>query len=145
MAEHDPYAKDLARWMPRLIAAWRKARNTGRAAPGPADRLTPQEVKEVASGVRQLSLGLTRDRELAGAKYMDDPKLLGAYLLFYWPVSYAQGRQLLGELPQRPRTVLDLGSGPAPLAFAAQDAGAAEVTAADRSRPALELARALAA
>ena len=145
MAEHDPYAKDLSGWMPRLIATWRKARNKGRPAAGPADRLTPQEVKEVAAGVRQLSLGLTRERELAGAKYMDDPKLLGAYLLFYWPVSYAQGRQVLAELPQRPRTVLDLGSGPAPLAFAAQDAGAAEVTAADRSRPALELARALAA
>ena len=76
---------------------------------------------------------------------MDDPRLLGAYLLFYWPLSYAQGRQVLGELHARPRTVLDLGSGPGPLAFAALDAGAAEVTAADRSRPALALARELAA
>ncbi|MEN9799451.1 MAG: hypothetical protein RL653_3147 [Pseudomonadota bacterium] len=145
MAENDPYARDLARWMPRLIATWRKARNKGRPAPGPEDRLLPQEVKEVAAGIRHLSLGLTRERELAGAKYMDDPKLLGAYLLFYWPVSYAQGRQVFGELQRKPRRVLDLGSGPGPLAFAAQDAGAAEVTAADRSRPALELARALAA
>ncbi len=95
--------------------------------------------------MRRLSLGLTRERELAGARYMDDPKLLGAYLLFYWPVSYAQARQVLGELPNRPRTVLDLGSGPGPVAFAAMDAGAAEVTAADRSRPALELALKLAA
>jgi ribosomal protein RSM22 (predicted rRNA methylase) len=76
---------------------------------------------------------------------MDDPKLLGAYLLFYWPVSYAQARQALGELPSRPRHVLDLGSGPGPLAFAALDAGAQEVTAADRSKPALTLARELAA
>jgi ribosomal protein RSM22 (predicted rRNA methylase) len=75
---------------------------------------------------------------------MDDPKLLGAYLLFYWPVSYAQARATLSELGHRPRTVLDLGSGPGPLAFAAVDAGASQVTAADRSRPALELARALA-
>ena len=36
--------------------------------------------------------------------------------------------------------MLDLGSGPGPLAFAAMDAGAAEVTAADRSKPALTLA-----
>ena len=135
------YGKDLERWIPRLIAVWRQARGRG---DGPETRLTPQEIKEVGAGVKQLSLGLTRDRKLAGARYMDDPKLLGAYLLFYWPVSYAQAREALGELPQRPRAVLDLGSGPGPLAFAALDAGAAEVTAADRSKPALALARALA-
>jgi ribosomal protein RSM22 (predicted rRNA methylase) len=75
---------------------------------------------------------------------MDDPKLLGAYLLFYWPVSYAQARSTLSELTTRPRSVLDLGSGPGPLAFAALDAGAATVVAADRSKPALELAKSLA-
>ncbi|HEY0839690.1 MAG TPA: methyltransferase domain-containing protein, partial [Vulgatibacter sp.] len=137
-----PYDRDLEKWIPRLIAVWRQAR---RSQGGPPDRLSPPELKEVAAGVRKLSLGLTRDRELAGARYMDDPKLLGAYLLFYWPVSYAQGRQILGELPNRPRTVLDLGSGPGPLAFAAMDAGAVETTAADRSKPALDLALKLAA
>jgi SAM-dependent methyltransferase len=142
----DAYARDLERWMPRLIAVWRAQRKGGKgAAEGPETRLTPQEVREVAAGVKQLSMGLTRERQLAGARYMDDPRLLGAYLLFYWPVSYAQARQALGELPHRPRSVLDLGSGPGPLAFAAMDAGAAEVTAADRSKPALTLARALAA
>jgi SAM-dependent methyltransferase len=40
--------------------------------------------------------------------------------------------------------VLDLGSGPAPVAFAALDAGAAEVLAADRSTRALAVARTLA-
>ncbi|ADO74430.1 small ribosomal subunit Rsm22 family protein [Stigmatella aurantiaca] len=137
----EAYSRDLERWIPRLIAVWRQARRKG---DGPETRLTPQEVKEVGAGVKQLSLGLTRERQLAGAKYMDDPRLLGAYLLFYWPVSYAQARQALGELPNRPRQVLDLGSGPGPLAFAALDAGAKEVTAADRSKPALALARSLA-
>ena len=137
----DPYGKDLQRWMPRLLATWRRARQR----PGPPDRLDPRELKELGAAVRQLSLGLTRDRALAGERYMDDPRLLGAYLLFYWPVSYAQARQVFGELPSRPRAVLDLGSGPGPLSFAALDAGAAEVTAADRSPAALELARALAA
>jgi ribosomal protein RSM22 (predicted rRNA methylase) len=137
----DAYAQDLARWMPRLLAVWRAARKLPEGPPA----LLPKELKEVAAGVRTLSLGLTRERQLAGARYMDDPRLLGAYLLFYWPVSYAQGRQVLGELPARARRVLDLGSGPGPLAFAALDAGAAEVTAADRSRPALALARELAA
>jgi ribosomal protein RSM22 (predicted rRNA methylase) len=98
----------------------------------------------VAAGVRQLSMGLTRDRALAGARYMDDKKLLGAYLLFYWPTSYAQARHVLGELGKRPGSVLDLGSGPAPMAFAALDAGASSATAADRSASALTLARALA-
>lgn len=135
------YAKDLERWIPRLIAVWRRAR---RRPEGPADRLTPPELKEVAGGVRQLSLGLTRERQLAGARYMDDPRLLGAYLLFYWPVSYAQARQAIGELPRRPREALDLGSGPGPLAFAALDAGAGSVTCADRSKAALALARELA-
>jgi SAM-dependent methyltransferase len=119
----------------------------GRGAPepqGPNDMLTPHELREIAAGVKQLSLGLTRDRALAGAHYMDDPKLLGAYLLFYWPVSYAQARSALLEVGQRPRRVLDLGSGPGPLAFAAADAGGSEVVAADRSRPALDLAKALA-
>jgi SAM-dependent methyltransferase len=137
----DAYSRDLEKWIPRLIAVWRASR---RRADGPEGRLTPQEVKEVAAGVKQLSHGLTRERQLAGARYMDDPKLLGAYLLFYWPVSYAQARQALGELPHRPRQVLDLGSGPGPLAFAALDAGGSEVTAADRSKPALTLARELA-
>lgn len=99
----------------------------------------------MSGGVRQLSLGLTRERSLAGARYMDDPRLLGAYLLFYWPISYGQARQALGELPSRPRAALDLGSGPGPVGFAALDAGAAELTCADRSKAALSLARELAA
>lgn len=136
----DPYARDLDRWMGRLVRVWRRHR---RRPDGP-NALTPQEIKELGAGVRQLSLGLTRERSLAGARYMDDPKLLGAYLLFYWPVSYAQGRQVFGELLNRPRSVLDLGSGPGPLGFAAMDAGAAEVTCADRSGPALSLLRELA-
>lgn len=135
------YAKDLGDWVPRLIAVWRRAR---KLPDGPAHTLLPRELQEVASGVRTLSLGLTRDRMLAGAPYMDDPKLLGAYLLFFWPVSYAQARELFGELPHRPRSCLDLGSGPGPVAFAALDAGASDVTCADRSRAALKLATELA-
>jgi len=127
--------------MPRLVAVWRAARRLPEGPPA----LTPGEVRDVAAGVRTLSHGLTRGRELAGERYLDDPRLLGAYLLFYWPVSYAQGRAVLGELGSRPRRALDLGSGPGPMAFAALDTGASEVIAADRSRPALALARALAA
>ncbi len=137
----DPISRDLAKWMPRLLAVWRKRR---RDEGGPTDRLRSEELREAAAAVRALSKGLTRDRELAGARYMEDRKLLGGYLLFYWPVSYAQARHALNELPSRPRSVLDLGSGPGPLSFACLDAGAGEVVAADRSPAALQLARELA-
>ncbi len=93
----------------------------------------------------RLSKGLTRERELAGARYMDEERLLGAYLLFYWPVSYLQARETISELGGRPRSALDLGGGPGPMAFAALDAGAAEVVIADRSARALAAARSLAA
>src|SRR5262249_50306589 len=134
-ASMDPATQGLAAWMPRLIAAWRRSQRLK----GPPDRLLPPEVMQVARGIRRLSEGLTRARRLVGAHYMDDRELLGAYLLYFWPVSYAQGRMVLAELDAKARTVLDLGSGPGPLALAAFDAGAQEVWAADRSEPALDL------
>jgi ribosomal protein RSM22 (predicted rRNA methylase) len=140
-------AQDLARWIPRLLEIWRGSRRAPprRGPRPPPDRLLPDELREVAAAVARLSRGLTRDRELAGARYMDEDRLLGAYLLFYWPVSYLQARGTISELPGRPRAALDLGSGPGAMAFAALDAGAAEVVAADRSGRALATARRLAA
>jgi SAM-dependent methyltransferase len=136
---------DLRRWIPGLLATWRGLRREVRRGPRPPPgELLPDELREVAAAVQRLSLGLTRDRKLIGARYLDDDRLLGAYLLFYWPVSYLQARGVLSELPRRPRSVLDLGSGPGPVAFAALDAGAAEVVAADRSARALAAARRLA-
>lgn len=137
----DPISKDLNRWISILLAVWRRRR---RYKNGPSDRLLPNELKEVAAGVKILSSGLTGKRELVGKGYMDDPALLGAYLLFYWPVSYAQARYVLGHLPSKPRSVLDLGSGPGPMSFASLDHGASDVTAADRSEQALRLAAELA-
>ncbi|HTP27905.1 MAG TPA: small ribosomal subunit Rsm22 family protein [Anaeromyxobacteraceae bacterium] len=140
-------AADLARWVPRLLAVFRGIRGDGagrRARRPPSDRLSPDELEEVARAVRRLSQGLTRDRALAGERYLDDPRLLGAYLLFYWPTSYLQARSVLSELVTRPLVVLDLGSGPGAVAFAALDAGASEVVAADRSARALAAARSLA-
>jgi ribosomal protein RSM22 (predicted rRNA methylase) len=153
--------------MPRLLAVWRRsaagrpgpqggrgwpprgrrggpAHPAGRERRGPDDALSPDELRSVGAAVERLSRGLTRERELAGARYMDEERLLGAYLLYYWPVSYLQARGVLSELPRRPGRVLDLGSGPGPVAFAALDAGAAEVVAADRSARALAAATALA-
>src|SRR5215469_11577226 len=110
--------------MPRLLRVWRRIR---RSSSGPSDRLTSGELRDVARAVQHLSKGLTRDRSLAGSRYMDDPVLLGGYLLFFWPVSYAQAREVIGELPGPPGSTLDLGGGPGPLAFAALDSGARDV------------------
>lgn len=133
----DEVSASLALWMPRLVGLYRNLRKVA----GPSDTLLPHEVESVARGVRRLSEGLTRKRRLVGVSYMDDPELLSAYLLYFWPVSYAQGRHVLNEIGTRPRAVLDLGSGPGPLALAAFDAGAAEVMAADRSVRAIDLAK----
>lgn len=137
----DPISKDLNIWIPRLIAVWRRMRHK---RGGPPDHLLPHELQEVSSTVRRISAGLTGERSLVGKGYMDDPALLGAYLLFYWPVSYVQARYALGHLPSKPRSVLDLGSGPAPMSFASLDHGAGNITAADRSERVLKLATELA-
>ena len=94
-------------------------------------------------------------RKGAGAGYMDDPDLLGAYLLYYWPVSYLQVSLSLAARPRAeagfaPRRILDLGSGPGPASAAILDAGSAggagrpeEIVLADASRKALDLASSL--
>jgi SAM-dependent methyltransferase len=130
----------LSDWVARLVAAWRRiARRPG------GEALTLDEREELARAIVTLSRGLTRDRALAGARYLDDPSLLGAYLMLWWPVSYAQATSIFGELRGGVRgRVVDLGCGPGPLACAALDAGAAEVIALDRSARAIDALGAIA-
>jgi len=142
-----------------LIDAWR----SGSGRKGPAGRLLPPEIASVGKALLDLQRGLTGDRRLAGKGYMDDPDLLGAYLLYYWPVSYLQVglalENLVPELPAEAR-ILDLGSGPGPASTALADwlaaragkvaagggaavagmAASARFLLADSSRPALDLA-----
>ena len=134
----DPGEGLHARW-PGLRAAWRKL------AGGVGDEpLSRSERERIVRGIARLSEGLTRERGLVGGRYLDDPELLGAYLLFYWPISYAQARAVLGELAPRPLgRVLDLGAGPLPMSWAAHDAGASAVHALDRVERALSLGRSL--
>ena len=128
----------LDRWLPFLLASWREG-------PGPTDGLTTTEADLIAVGVKELSRGLTGDRSLVGARYLARGNLLGAYLLYYWPVSFAQTLFALRQagIPRGGRA-LDLGSGPGPGAFALLEAGWTQVTAADRSPEALALAKTLA-
>ena len=126
-------------WLPHLLSVWRRG-------PGLHDGLTTPEADQIAKGVKELSRGLTGDRTLAGATYLARADLLGAYLLYYWPVSFAQTLFALKQAGLRPGgRALDLGSGPAPGAVALLESGWTNVTAADRSPEALALASQLAA
>ncbi|HUX13008.1 MAG TPA: hypothetical protein VMW87_08250, partial [Spirochaetia bacterium] len=110
-------------WMPRLIRLWQRGRPGIRS-----DRLTRDELRQVSASVRELSAGLTGSRQLAGRRYMNDPRLLGAYLLYFWPVSYAQVRYVLEELGVDIGRVLDAGCGPLSSTCALLDYGASSVT-----------------
>ncbi len=99
--------------------------------------------------MRDLSRGFTRDRELAGARYLSDPDLLGAYLLHFWPVTFVQVSlclEMMGRLKAAPEieTALDLGAGPGAASLALLESGVRRVSACDRSGAALALARKIA-
>jgi len=110
-------------------------------APAAPD-LSRARIAAVGKALFRLQRGLTGGRALIGAPYMDDPALLEAYLLYYWPVSYAQAARALALSGAGTRKrVLDLGSGPGPVAATFADSGAAELTLVDASPEALSLAR----
>jgi SAM-dependent methyltransferase len=145
----------LDRYLPIVTKLWRGMSGAGagrrRRGPTGSERLSDTELHDAARAVRDLSRGFTGDRGLAGASYMDDPRLLGGYLLFYWPVSYAQtwaaalSAGITGRFRgARETRILDLGCGPGPSGFALQDIGYDRVTAADSSTAALGLLRAVA-
>ena len=52
--------------------------------------LTKEEVQKVSKALLELQRGLTGERNLAGGGYMQDKNFLGAYLLYYWIISYLQ-------------------------------------------------------
>ena len=98
-------------------------------------------LQRAAQNVVELQRGLTGSRALAGNGYMQKGASLQAYLLYYWPVSYAQTKAALQKTPRffervaeisgaaetssktkkRAIRVLDLGSGPAPASCSLAD------------------------
>jgi len=104
--------------IPLLIDMWRKLH---KLSPGPKDVLQTREFRSLVEAV----LRLQKENDYS------DKELLGAYLLYDWILHYAQGLSLIGELPSRPKKVLDLCSGAAPFALAAMCYGAQEVIAID--------------
>jgi SAM-dependent methyltransferase len=125
-------------WERACVRAWREL--TGKRG---GDALSERELRDVGASARRLSEGLIGDRALAGGDYMSDASLLGAYLLYFWPRSYAQASAVFGEVGGLEGRVLDVGGGPGPMAAAALDAGASRVHVVDGSARALEAARAL--
>lgn len=106
-----------------------------------AEGLTHSEYARISDALLRLQRGLTGTRSLIGARYMDEPDLLAAYLFFYWPVSYAQVAGILAQSGLRPSRILDMGAGPGPAAAALLDAGAVSAVLVDSSSSALDLAR----
>ena len=141
--------------IPSLLSLWR-----GSSKKSP---LNPGELKSVSASLLELQRGLTGERNLAGAGYMEKSSHLGAYLLYYWPVTYMQissAASLCADLGKLCRgkksiSILDVGSGPGPASFALCDfilglrdeksgegksLPALDVTLVDSSKKALSLA-----
>lgn len=142
-----PDSRPSDRLLNQRIAALIRHRHelVGLAPRGPirsetAEELTHGEFARLSAALLRLQRGLTGNRALIGARYMDDPDLLAAYLLFYWPVSYAQVSSALAQAAFQPRRALDLGSGPGPATAALLDSGADRAVLVDASGDALDLA-----
>ncbi|MCR5290159.1 MAG: small ribosomal subunit Rsm22 family protein [Treponema sp.] len=143
--------------IPSLIKEWHNEEKQKSSS----EILNKVELKTISQALLSLQRGLTGDRQLAGAGYMQKPALLGAYLLYYWPVTYMQLSYILADNKalytaiakkaveeQRPLHILDIGSGPGPATCAICDmlqplCPSITVTLLDSSPKALALAKRL--
>jgi len=119
---------DLENVMPLLINQWRRFLGIR----GPQDVLQTREFRSVVKSVMEMEKNF-ENKELIDNNYFLSRDHLAAYLMYYWPMHYQEGLSLINELPRAPRRVLDIGSGPAPYAFAALQHGATEVYATDNN------------
>lgn len=126
---------DLETIIPLLIGVWRRFLKT----PGPADVLQTREFRGVVEAIKELQTLLAVGPTTPSLDYFSNPELLAAYTLYHWVVHYQEGLSLLNEVPLHCQRVLDIGSGPAPFAFAALKHGASDVYAIDQNERALHL------
>ncbi|MEC7839227.1 MAG: small ribosomal subunit Rsm22 family protein [Chlamydiota bacterium] len=117
---------DLDNIMPLLIQQWRRYLGIR----GPEDVLQTREFRGVVKAVMDMDKNF-QHKDLIDNNYFSSREHLAAYLMYYWPMHYQEGLSLINELPRPPRRVLDIGSGPAPYAFAALQHGATDVYATD--------------
>lgn len=135
MKKNKSISLDLETLIPILIGVWRRLLKIS----GPGHELQTREFRSVVAAVEKLRQRFEGGKSLIGHDYFADKELLGAYLLYNWIVHYQQGVSLLGELPTKPKRVLDVCSGPAAFAFAALRHGAQEVIATDKNQLALDM------
>ncbi len=105
---------------PTLLRCWRKNSDSR--------PLRPEEIKRLAAALLSLQRGLTGKRTLAGSGYMNEDASLGAYLLYYYRITYAQITFAVHSFLSRTDIhqksslrILDVGCGPAPAAMALID------------------------
>jgi SAM-dependent methyltransferase len=130
----------MQRYLPTLLA---RARALLRLKGGPGEELARAEVRPAADAVLRLHEGLIGERRLARPETYRG-EMLGAYLLWWWPQTYAKTQAALrmAPMPRTPR-ILDVGAGPGAAALAAVDLLGGEATCFDLSDDALAEARAL--
>jgi SAM-dependent methyltransferase len=131
---------NLDEHVPALLG---RARTLLRLPGGPPAELAASELRPAARAVLELHEGLV------GARAMAEPGTyagarLGAYLLWWWPQTYAKTQAALrmAAVPPGPR-ILDVGSGPGPAALAALDLLGGEAVCFDAAEAPLAEARAL--
>lgn len=125
-------------WMAALIGRW--------AGQDLSEReVLPSGVsKKLAAALKPLSDGLIGERELVGEGYLDGNRALGAYLVYFWPASYAQANRALDMAGVTGGArALDLGCGPGPVTAALLDRGVESIVALDRAGEALALTASL--
>jgi SAM-dependent methyltransferase len=115
----------LRRRAPALLS---RARALLRLPGGPADALSPKEEGLAVRAIAALHHGLVGERLLARAETYDEAAHLGAYLLWWWPQSYAKVRAALALEPAALSQVgsgvvslLEVGAGSGPGAAAVSD------------------------
>lgn len=123
---------ELEAIIPDLIKVWRKFNKLS----GPEDSLQTREFRTTCALVQTIETALQTGSIPPGFYSRD---IIAASLLYHFPLHYGQGLSLMGELPQVPKKVLEIGSGLAPFALAALKYGAQDVYAIDQSEEALKL------
>ena len=82
-----------------------------------------EDLRFFSKGVSELSELFTSERAELKAGYLNRPELRAAYLLYFLPINFAKGLDVLGRLPEEfwrrdSYRVIDLGCGPGSVSLA---------------------------
>lgn len=133
MAKRKKIDADLDNLMPILIGMWRKMFKES----GPKDELQTREFRTFVGHVKEL-LDL-EEKEGALESALKKRELLGAYLLYFFPLKYQEALSLIGEIPVHGIKALDVSIAPSPFGLAASKYGYTEVTSLGPLEEALQL------